>query len=121
MGPPDEDYGLGGNGQLDISIFYLVVVQAVLICRLEKLGMSLRIGQTRGILNHRTIHQLMGQHPRQQADSSCSYNPVSTAISKAGLEEVETYISHFQTTIVQLITTRPIMDLCMKVERLPGA
>ena len=39
---------------------------------------------------------------------------------EAGLQEVETNVSHHKNTVAQYIITRPIMDLCMAEERRPG-
>ena len=41
-------------------------------------------------------------------------------MAEAGLQEVETYISHHQNTVAQYIATRPIMDLCLAKKRRPG-
>ena len=40
-------------------------------------------------------------------------------MSEAVLHEEETYVSLHQNTVAQLIATRPIMDLCLEVERRP--
>ena len=41
-------------------------------------------------------------------------------MAEAGLQEVETCVSHHQSTVAQYIATMPIMDLCMVVKRRPG-
>ena len=41
-------------------------------------------------------------------------------MAEAGLQEVETYVSRRQNTVVQYIVTRPIMDLCLAKNRRPG-
>ena len=46
--------------------------------------------------------------------------PVEDAMAEACLQEVETYVSCGQNTVVQFIATRTIMDLCMAAERIPG-
>ena len=38
-------------------------------------------------------------------------------MAEAGLKEVETYISRRQSTVVQFIVTRTIMDMCLAAER----
>ena len=40
-------------------------------------------------------------------------------MSEAGLYEVETYVSCFQNIVVQFISNRPIMDMCMLEEWRP--
>ena len=42
-------------------------------------------------------------------------------MEEAGLKEVETYVYRHHNTFSQFITTRPIMDLCMKEEQIPGS
>ena len=37
------------------------------------------------------------------------------------LREVETYVSCRQNTVAQFIATKPIMDLCLAAERIPGS
>ena len=34
---------------------------------------------------------------------------------------METYVSRFQNTVTQFTPTRPIMDLCLEVDRRPGS
>ena len=41
-------------------------------------------------------------------------------MAEAGLQEVDTYVSHRQNTVAQYILTRPIMELCLAAERRPG-
>ena len=37
------------------------------------------------------------------------------------MEEVETYVLIHQNNVTQYITTRPILELCLAMERRPGA
>ena len=48
------------------------------------------------------------------------YLPLEDAMAEAVLQEVETYVSRRQNTVAQFIVTRPIMHLCLSVERRPG-
>ena len=48
------------------------------------------------------------------------YPPLAEAMSKAGLQEIETYFTHHQNTVSQYIATRPIMDMCLAADRSPG-
>ena len=41
-------------------------------------------------------------------------------MAEEGLQEVDTYISGRQNTMVQYILTRPIMDLCLAAKRRTG-
>ena len=40
-------------------------------------------------------------------------------MAEAGLQEVETYVSRRQNTVAQYIATKPIVDLCLAVDRRP--
>ena len=40
--------------------------------------------------------------------------------SASGLEDMETYFLRRKNTIAQYITTSPILELCLEVERKPG-
>ena len=42
-------------------------------------------------------------------------------MAEARLQEVKTYVSCRQNTFTQFIATRPIMDLCLAVERRTGS
>ena len=48
------------------------------------------------------------------------YPLLEDVMAEAGLQEVETYVSHHQNTVVQYIATRTIMDLCLAAKRRPG-
>ena len=39
---------------------------------------------------------------------------------ESGLGEVYMYVTHHQNTVELFIVTRPIIDLCLATERLPG-
>ena len=41
-------------------------------------------------------------------------------MAEAGLQEVETYVSHRQNTMEKYVATRHIMYLCLMVKRRPG-
>ena len=42
-------------------------------------------------------------------------------MEEAGMQEVDTYVSHLQNIVTQFIATRPIMDLCLVAEGRPGS
>ena len=83
--------------------------------------MYLLIGRNLRGYYHRLIRQLMGQRPRLQSDRSWSYPPLVMAMEEASSDEVETYVYQRQKNFVQLIVNIPIMDICLEVERPPGA
>ena len=42
-------------------------------------------------------------------------------MAEAGINKVETYVSRHQNAVMQYITTRPIMDLCLAEMQCSGA
>ena len=48
------------------------------------------------------------------------YPPLEDAMMESVLQKVDKYVSRCHSTVAQFIATRPIMDLCMAVERRPG-
>ena len=82
--------------------------------------MSPWIGKALGGFHHQLIRRLMGRMPHPSGDGVLTYPPLGEATEEAGLQEIETYIACRQNTVAQYIATRPIMDLCLVVERRPG-
>ena len=73
-----------------------------------------------GEFYHRVTHRLMRRQPQKDQDGGWVYPPLEDAMAEAGLQEVETYVSCCQNTVVQYIATRPIMDLCLAAKRRLG-
>ena len=48
------------------------------------------------------------------------YPPLEDVMAEAGFQEVETYVSRLQNTVVHYVETSPIMDLCLAAKRRPG-
>ena len=83
--------------------------------------MTPRIGRVWGGFDHRVDHSLMGRQPWRGQDVVWVYPPLEEAMVEAELQEVETYFSRHQNTVVQFIATMPIIDLCLMAERSPGS
>ena len=49
------------------------------------------------------------------------YTLLAEDMEEAGLQEAETYFSHFHNKVAQLIGTRTVMDLCLEAERHTGS
>ena len=82
--------------------------------------MTPHIGRVLGGFHHRVDHRLTGRKPWQGRDRVWVYPLLEEAMEEVGLQEVDTYTSHWQKTVVHFITTRTIMDLCLAAERRPG-
>ena len=96
------------------------MVQEVLLYKSETWVLTLCMQRVLGKFHHRVARRLTRQKLRKVQDRGWVYPPLEDAIAEAGLQEVNTYISHHQNTVVQYIATRPIMDLFMAVKRRPG-
>ena len=62
-----------------------------------------------GGFHHRVARRMTGQKLRKGRDRGWVYPPLEDKMAQAGLQEVDTYVSRPQNTVVQYITTRPIM------------
>ena len=79
------------------------------------------IGRVLGRFHHRVSRRLMRRQYWRVRYIVWVYPPPYDVMSEAGFQEVETYVSRCQNTVVQFIATRPIMNLCLAVERGAGS
>ena len=96
---------------------YLVVVKLVLLYGSETWVLTPRMQRVMGGFHHRVAHRLMGRQPQKGWDVGWVYFHMGDEMTEAGLQEVDTYISFCQNTVVQYIVTRPIIDLCLAEKR----
>ena len=85
--------------------FYRALVQELLLFISEMLVMSTHVGRYMGGFHLRVILQMTGRHPIQQVYGSWVYPPLSTAMVKAVLEEVDMYVSRRENTVAQFVVT----------------
>ena len=100
---------------------FVAVVQTVLLYRSETWEMTPHIGKVLVRFHHRVAGRLTVQQPQRWRDGGWVYPPLAEEMEEALLQEVETYASHHQNIVAQLITTRPIMDLCLAAEKRIGS
>ena len=81
--------------------------------------MSPLIGKTLGQSHHRVDHIVTGRQLQMGLYGTWLNPPLVELMAEADLQELETYISRHKNKVSQHITTMPIMDLCLMVERLP--
>ena len=110
----------GADGRT-LGRIYVEVVQDVLLYGSETWVMTLRIGRLLVGFHHRVYRKMTRHKPRIGRYGEWMYPPPEEAMVEAGLHEVETYVSHHQSTFTQFIATRPIMDLCLAAERRTGS
>ena len=99
----------------------MAVVQAVILYGSETWVMTPCIGRVLDGFHHRVGCRMTGQQPRRGWDGGWVHPPLMGAMAKAGLKEVDNYISRLQRIVTQLIATRYIMDLCLAAERRLGS
>ena len=112
--------GREGKDARTLGQIYMVVIQLVMLYRSETWMTTPHIGRVLGGFHHKVARKMMGRQPWKGRNSVWTYPPKEDAMAEAGLQEVETYISRLQNTVTQFIVTRPIMDLCLAAERIPG-
>ena len=83
--------------------------------------MSPWIGRTLVSFHQRVARQPANIQPRRDVAGRWIYSPLKEEMKAVGMDEVEKYVLHFQNTSAQYITTHPILELCIAVERRPGA
>ena len=57
--------------------------------------------------------RMTGMQPKKKLEGIWEYLLLVDDMSESGLEEVETYVFHFQNTIYQYIVTCLILGLCL--------
>ena len=102
------------------GIFYVTVVQEVLLYESDMWVVSLHIGRTLVGFHHRVARILTGHKLQKGLDGVWLYPPLEEVMAELGLHEVDTFISRRHNTVSQYIMIRSIMDLCLSAERRPG-
>ena len=101
--------------------FYKVVAQAVLLFGAETWLLTLRMERDLDIFQHRVVQQITGRKPRRWGDGSWEYPTLAEAMGEAGFKGIKKYVTRRQNTVAQYIATQPIMELCKRAIRRPGA
>ena len=73
-----------------IVIFYVEVVQAVLLYRLEMWVISLRIWRTLGGFHHQVDYRLIGEQLQKRLDVNWGYPLLTEAMAMMGIQDMET-------------------------------
>ena len=100
---------------------YVAVVQTVMLYGSEMWVLTSRIGSFLGRLHHRVTQRLTGRQPWQERYGVWVYPPLDSAIAEATLQDLKTYVYRRQNRVAQFIATRPIMELWLAEEHIPGS
>ena len=120
----EEDYKnphQGGVGAAGVWIFFLTMVQSVLLFGLETWAVTPRMGRSLGGFQYQLVIRMTWRIPRNKPDRKWKYTSAATARKEAGLQTMEEYIRKRKNTVTQYISTRSLLDLFEGSERAPGA
>ena len=70
---------------------------------------------------YRVARRVTGRQQRRRGGGIWDYLPLAQAIGEAGFKGVSNYVTGRQNTVEQYIATQPILDLCERATRRPGA
>ena len=101
--------------------FLKAVTQEVLLFGAETWVLTPSMERALSSLQYRVAQRLTGRQPRRRGYGSWEYPPLEDAMVEAGFEGFGKYIMRRQNTVVQYIATQPILDLCERSDRRPGA
>ena len=103
------------------GMFFKAVVQVVLLFGSETWVMTPCMEWELGIFQRRGVQHITGRQPRRHTEGGWDYPPLVTAMEEAVFEEIGVYILKRQNKVAQYISMRPILDLCERLVRRPGA
>ena len=101
--------------------FYKAVAQAVLLFGAETWVLTPRIEQALDSFHHRVAQHITRRQPRRRGYGIWKYPTLTEAMGKAGFERIIKSVTRMQKKVAQFIATRPIIDLCERATRRPGA
>ena len=101
--------------------FYIAATQAVLLFGSETWVLTARMEKSLDSFQSRVAQKITGSQTRRGKDGTWHYPSLVGAMKEAGIVWIWTSILRRQNTVAQFIATRPILDLCKKATRRPGA
>ena len=101
--------------------FYISVKQVVLLFGSETWVLTEKMEKALDTFQARVARKLTGRQPQGGIDGTWYYPSLAGAMKEAGIVRIRTSILWRQNMVAQFIATRPIMDLCEKANRRPGA
>jgi len=105
-----------------MAMFYKAVVQSVLLYGCETWNLNDQMLNTLRGFHHMVARRIPRRMPRRRYDGSWDRGPpIRETLEEAGLFEIDVYIKRRHNSLVDSIATRPILELCMNSERVPGS
>ena len=112
--------GRQGADRRTVGIFYVAVVQLVLLFGSETWILIPRLQKYLEGFNHRVARQMTGMGPKRQWYGTWVYPPIGAALEIGVLKDIGLYAARLQNTVAQYIANFSIMDLFPAAERKPG-
>ena len=101
--------------------FYIAVAQQVLLFGAETWVLTKNMESALDAIQSRVARKIKGRQPRHGRDGGWCDPSLAGAMKEAVIFRIRTSILRRQNTVAQFIATRPILDLCEKAARRPGA
>ena len=101
--------------------FYKAVAQSVLFFWAKTWVLAQRTKKALDSFQYRVARRLTGKQAWQRTDGIWYYPSMEESLGEAGLEGIRKSITRRQNKAAQYIVTRPILDLCERATRRPGA
>ena len=70
-----------GSDDWTLGMFYIAVVQSVILYGSETWFMFLHIGRTLGRFHNRVVRRLVGRQPKRRMDGTLGYPPLAEAMA----------------------------------------
>ena len=100
------------------GMFYKAVVQSVLLYGSETWNLDSTMLKALEGFHHRAARRLSGRRPRYLPEEDrWEYPPIAEALAIAGLLPIKDYIQRRNSAAADYIASRPIFDLCNRMER----
>ena len=110
----------GADPKVSGNIFK-AVTHAVLLFGAETWVITPRMERALSSFQHRVARRLTGRKLSIPGGGSWEYPSLEEEMVESGFEGIVTYITRSQNTVTQYIATQPILDLCERSDRSPGA
>ena len=112
--------GREGLDRRTVGMFYVAVVQAVIIFESETWVLTPRLEKALEGFHHRVVRRMRGMVPKCQRDGTWVYTPIGAVLAMVRVEDIGVYIDRLHNNVSQYIATCVIMDLCLVEEWNPG-
>ena len=93
----------------------------VLLFWAKKWVLNQRMEEAQDSFQSRYARRITGKQPQQKKEGSWDYTLLEEALGEVGIYGIHKSITQRQNTVAQYIATQPILDLCERGTRRPGA